>query len=132
MDAVLTSKEIAFRFKDLEYLDRTMFTSDECNSYEVWDLIQDERFLKMEYTQRKDVNGRKIFEGDILSPVKFHDTEVAVGEPLVVYYNPERLTFYWKKWSVNEAFWEYDLGSVKYKVIGNIHDNPELIQEVLS
>lgn len=120
-------KEYILRFKDLEFKDRPSFTSDECNSYEVWDLVDDERFLKMDYTQKTDIEGTKIFEGDVISAVQFHDTSKIVGDPWLVYYNEERLTFYWKNGFADKPFWEYDLKSVKYKVIGNIYDNPALL-----
>lgn len=74
------------------------------------------RFLLEQYTGLKDFNGVEIYEGDILKDV---DDSTIVG--FVEY---------------DEAFGEYDCGNNNlYEctrdciVIGNIHKNPELVEE---
>lgn len=67
-----------------------------------------------------DVKGNLIFEGDVLLG--------AWGERLVVYYDDCYLAFRVK----NAAGYKKDISyydNGKLEVIGNIHDNPELIQK---
>lgn len=117
-------REIKFRFWDS--LKNNLFTSDQCNSYEVWDTIEDnERFKTMQYTGLKDKNGKEIYEGDLLSAVKF-GTNIPVSQLWEVYYDNERLTYYWRNnKGIEESFWEFQLGSVEYIVFGNIYEMPD-------
>ena len=77
-----------------------------------------------QYTGLTDKNGKKIFEGDILK----HRVQ---GDILV-----ERGVVEWEE---QHGRWVYRLNSMKptfylhnpdaFEVIGNIHDNPELLKE---
>ena len=76
-----------------------------------------------QYTGLKDKNGQRIFEGDICRNTK-------TGEVVSVKWHGTFAGFVWSKQKENsnlsdfgELFRAYD----KYEVIGNIHDNPELI-----
>jgi uncharacterized phage protein (TIGR01671 family) len=78
-----------------------------------------------EFTGLTDKNGTKIFEGDI---VKFSYDE-----------NDENPTFYSIEWKSDRACFGYaetadkmlEIDAFHCEVIGNIHDNPELLKEYL-
>lgn len=73
-----------------------------------------------EFTGFTDIDGKEIFEGDIIRNTAYPDTV-------------ERVFMYEGCWSVgfyddeaNPLAWT--LENAPFKVIGNIHDNPELLE----
>lgn len=74
-----------------------------------------------QYTGLVDKNGRRIFEGGIVKSIETKKTGV-------VQFFPEHSAFMvWCK-SSNEVGFLYECTSIA-EVIGNIHDNPELLEE---
>ena len=78
-----------------------------------------------QYTGLKDKNGQRIFEGDICRNTR-------TNEIVSVKWHGTMAGYVWSKRKENshlfdfgELFRAYD----KYEVIGNIHDNPELLKE---
>lgn len=72
-----------------------------------------------QFTGQTDKNGTKIFEGDI---IKYHNLWV-----YTVRFDNERLGFYINDENIESSF----LGNLygeRCEVIGNIHDNPELLK----
>lgn len=74
-----------------------------------------------QYTESKDKNGNKIFEGDIVQ-------NVTNGKTAVVQWFSEHNAFMlWCK-SKNQVYWLYDNNFSNIEVIGNIYDDPELLK----
>ena len=84
-----------------------------------------------QYTGLTDKNGKKIFEGDIVefTDKYIHNTGLAEkGRAKIVFE-----AFKWKYsgcyYGGNPVVWLcIDDTSVEFEVIGNIHDNPELLE----
>ena len=81
-----------------------------------------------QYTGMRDRNGKRIFEGDI---VQYHERQFdGKDEPVrdtVVY---EEGSFAVRAYSLNNWLWDSINGNVQLRdveIIGNIHDNPELM-----
>lgn len=93
-------------------------THEECIFYEV------DPETVGQYTGLRDKNGAKIFEGDICRNTR-------TGEIVSVKWHGTMAGYVWSKRKENcclfefgELFRAYD----KYEIIGNIHDNPELLE----
>lgn len=84
-----------------------------------------------QYTGLNDKNGKKVFEGDVLS-IEFHSNG-SLFEPSHTWHENAEVIwaqnhFGWYAKFANEelSLWEYD-DSKTIEVIGNIHDNPEML-----
>jgi len=75
-----------------------------------------------EYTGLTDKNGKKIFEGDIVKHHVQGDILVNLG---VVNWDEENARWAYKLNTMNPCFALYDPNA--FEVIGNIHNNPELL-----
>lgn len=78
-----------------------------------------------QYTGLTDKNGKKIFEGDILSERPDGNKRVYVG---TAEWDDERALFRFIIKDNPKYFACLGTYSTSYKVIGNIHDNPELLE----
>ena len=80
-----------------------------------------------QYTGLKDKNGTKIFEGDIVQTNKFF-LSVGLNAKYVIEYDVEIACFIgtMQKGYVKH-FTTFQNDSDQFEVIGNIHDNPELL-----
>ncbi|EAG4561809.1 hypothetical protein CBY29_10110 [Listeria monocytogenes] len=81
----------------------------------------------MQYTGLKDKNGKKIFEGDIVRNINGEYSYIGIV-------NKDRYTFYIKGVAPKDNYDFADVsdtvtGKSSLIVIGNIHENPELLEE---
>ena len=68
-----------------------------------------------QFTGLTDKNGKKIFEGDIIKVIAGNP----VGEPIVAKIIPN-LNDYELMWDIEHSY--------EIEIVGNIHDNPELLE----
>ncbi len=85
-----------------------------------------------QYTGLKDRNGKEIFEGDVVR-THFSFGHEVTQEPFVIKWNKERAMFEGSKPKPLEndylvTFSFFPEQRFLYEIIGNIHDNPELLE----
>lgn len=127
-------REILFRGKRLdngELVDGNLFVSDtDGRTY----ILAGSRIVTIEwevdpstvvqYTGLKDKNGKRIFEGDIVKTDKFSEP----NKQYIIKYDLQFGAFIGQD-RYNLYFVTFDGDSGEFEVIGNIHDNPELLEE---
>ena len=79
-----------------------------------------------QYTGLKDKNGKEIFEGDIVSFNLKSDSE---GRPNITGYIEYQTTFSGYRSMSFKGSFALDYNIKDIEVIGNIYDNPELLEE---
>jgi uncharacterized phage protein (TIGR01671 family) len=83
--------------------------------------FQDNNLEFMQFTGLHDKNGKEIYEGDIVKMGTDKDMKFYIS--VIVYEAPEFLCKNGKNLNTLFRNWEYG-----YEVIGNIHENPELLK----
>lgn len=110
--------------------DATILQNNDGNNNAVWKREVDPSTVG-QYTGLKDKNGKEIYEGDImfLSDRGSHKEEVIVEHGLYgwTFYNPKTATFYSDGSHTYCAVENYRFMFGTGVCIGNIHDNPELL-----
>jgi hypothetical protein len=109
-------REIKFRVWDI---DGKVIYKTIIDLYSCWDEFNGfdrNHQVVMQYTGLKDKNGKEIYEGDI-----FRDSK---GKNQLV-----RWDLYFWKWGVYNDIETDGRDAFSIEIIGNIYENPELIQE---
>ena len=126
-------REILFRGK--RYDDKNLILSDSImqTSYGCVNLWHEGKWIEViprtvgQYTGLKDKNGTKIFEGDIVQTNKFF-LSVGLNAKYVIEYDVKIACFIgtMQKGCIKH-FTTFQNDSDQFEVIGNIHDNKELL-----
>lgn len=120
------------RFRAWNKVDKTMYENAIYNCKDTFDMIlkHPQIYEVMQYTGLKDKNGTEIYEGDIVAQFNFEDkffrTKVVYKNGSFGYINPLFNEFI--SYDSNIAFKWKNGRSKNIEVIGNIYEDPELLQ----
>jgi hypothetical protein len=126
-------REIKFRAWDKDLKRWTNYSIDDGllmfydEHADCWEIDREgERFILCQFTGLKNINGKEIYEGDIVRAVGFLKW---IG---VAKYSDKNQAFVFegidKNYRGNIVFMsQFDQG---FKILGNIYENPELFEEV--
>ena len=85
----------------------------------------------MQFTGLNDIDGKEIFEGDIIQDINDNNS-LRYGKDN----NLTPVEFYNESFGISVIFdgafvplYPYEEGGFKFKVVGNIHQNPELLEK---
>ena len=125
-------REIKFRAWDKEQKEWVKYSITDnipifCHNTSRWKTDKEgKRFILCQYTGLKNFNGKEIYEGDIVRAVVFSKW---IG---VAKYSDKNQAFVFecidKNYRGNIVFMsQFDQG---FKILGNIYENPEMLEEI--
>lgn len=132
-----------------------MYISDSTNEYKEpafgdrsYELAEHGDIVWMQYTGLEDKNGKEIYEGDIVRfTIWWFDGSVEQDTAItgIIEYSPKNLSFQLKNCK-NQKYLEYtgfkigdeyytpfselNFDEADFEVVGNIHENPELLEDL--
>jgi uncharacterized phage protein (TIGR01671 family) len=83
---------------------------------------------KDQYTGLKDKNDKEIYEGDILEIDHAEEYDLFDNKLFIVKWDIENAMFYLEDKEDKEAFWDFRCFGDNIEVIGNIYENPKLLE----
>lgn len=90
------------------------------------DVLANKRYIVEQCTGLKDKNGRLIYEGDIVNRIAKYDEDESTVLLQVEWNNKNgRYITADKKHNT----WTFSMFYYSYEVVGNIHENPELLED---
>jgi len=95
-------------------------------------VLEDERYVIMQFTGLKDKNGKEIYEGDIVSHRGEFEEEEKIG--VIEWFGGEdSAEFYVRQIKAKDEFGFYEMQGKNFcwdelEIIGNIYENPELLE----
>ena len=119
----------AWAIKKNEFIDDVINDGEswlECEGYEtssLSEIFDGDEFIVEQYTGVKDISGKKIYEGDIILIANHGRT------PYKVIYQEGDCSFVCNNEYILDYCNLFKSFHKCYSVIGNIHENPELMEE---
>lgn len=90
------------------------------------DVLENKRYIVEQCTCLKDKNGRIIYEGDI---VKRHSKYSEDEKDVVLQVEWNRKGARYITTDKKHDSWIFSMFDYEYEILGNIHENPELLEE---
>lgn len=120
---IISQKKMIYESNDfaIDMSGKLLFKIKDAKGYIEYDYVPNtlkDNFVIQPYTGITDHDHRKIFEGDIINGLMHNETNNFVEKTKVVKFENPIYGYKFKCWSVSTI-----------KVIGNIFENPELINE---
>lgn len=97
------------------------------NGLKFWELIDISQYTVMQFTGLKDENGVEIYEGDIIEYETCSDSDCET-ETSIVKFEDGGFSPMCEEYGGSSGFL-YDKRITDIKTLGNIYENPELLEE---